>query len=731
MSMHIQEAAQKYIDQGMAVIPVKSLSKIPALSGWQNRSVGDVDITADFPEGSNSNIGIVLGSQSGGIVDIDLDCAEAVRMAPMFLPETGMIFGRAGSPRSHYVYRVENCQGRVAFSGPANEGVLVEYRGNGAQTVLPPSIHPSGEAVTFYEDGEPSSVDHDALDKAVKQLAAAALIAKHWVSGKRHDTALALSGALLSRGWFDDDVEDFVRAVCKGAGDAEVDDRVKTVAATQEAQDRGEPATGLTRLRSLIGSSVVERVVEWLELDVSDGLGHNSQNSTDVLRCSDIGNAQALVEQHRHELRYCFDLGCWLRWDGKQWKLDDKAGLERLAENTVRSFPIEATDILDRTQREEFLEWTAKSGNRNRIKAMCEQARHRMHVDHDKLDADETIINVSGTVIYLKTGDARSTKPNDFCTKTLETDYDPNAQCPQFMAFLDRIMGGSEDLIGYLQRAVGYSLSGSTREQCFFIAHGSGANGKSVFLNLVRKMSGSYGLNVPMQTLMTKSTSGSVPNDIARLRGSRLVTAMEGESNQKMAESLVKQLTGGDAMTARFLFKEYFEFIPQLKLWMATNHKPKVTGDDPAIWRRIHLIPFNVVIPPDERDGDLPTKLEAEWSGILNWAVKGAVDWFEKGLMPPAEVLSATDAYKNEMDTFSRFCSDVIVRQPGCNTPKSSAYDAYCGWQREEGGEDLSKNEFGNRMKRLGFDEKRSKGVRYWKDITLDVEDPFLAAMSD
>lgn len=543
MSMHIQEAAQKYIDQGMAVIPVKSLSKMPALSGWQNRSVGDVDITADFPEGSNSNIGIVLGSQSGGIVDIDLDCPEAVRMAPMFLPETGMIFGRAGSPRSHYVYRVANCQARIAFNGPANDGVLVEYRGNGAQTVLPPSTHPSGETVTFYEDGSPASVDHDALDKAVRHLAAAALIAKYWVSGRRHDTALALSGALLSRGWFDDDVEDFVRAVCKGAVDAEVDDRVNTIAATQEAQDRGEPATGLTRLRSLIGSSVVERVVEWLELDVADGLGHNSQNSTDALRCSDIGNAQALVEQHRHELRYCFDLGCWLRWTGKYWNLDDKAGLEHLAESTVRSFPIEAANIIDSSKREDFLDWTAKSGNRNRIKAMCEQSRHRMHVDQDRLDADETIINVNGTVIDLQNGDMRAAKPEDFCTKTLETHYDPDADCPQFMAFLDRIMGGSEDLIRYLQRATGYSLSGSTREQCFFIAHGSGANGKSVFLNLIRKMSGAYGLNVPMQTLMAKSTSGSVPNDIARLRGARMVTAMEGESNQKMAESLVKQLT--------------------------------------------------------------------------------------------------------------------------------------------------------------------------------------------
>lgn len=276
---------------------------------------------------------------------------------------------------------------------------------------------------------------------------------------------------------------------------------------------------------------------------------------------------------------------------------------------------------------------------------------------------------------------------------------------------------------------MGYSLSGSTREQCFFIAHGSGANGKSVFLNLIRKLTGTYGLNVPMKTLMTKSTSGAVPNDIARLRGARMVTAMEGESNQKMADSLVKQLTGGDAMTARFLFKEYFEFIPELKLWMATNHKPKVSGDDPAIWRRIHLVPFNVVIPPEEQDGDLPMKLEEEWPGVLNWAIKGAIEWFEKGLLPPDEVLSATDAYRNEMDTFSQFCSDIIVRQPGSKTPKGLVYEAYCTWRRDEGGEELTKNELGSRMKRLGFKEGRSKGMRHWNDIVLDPDDPFLAAV--
>ena len=184
-------------------------------------------------------------------------------------------------------------------------------------------------------------------------------------------------------------------------------------------------------------------------------------------------------------------------------------------------------------------------------------------------------------------------------------------------------------------------------------------------------MMGDYALNIPMDTLMTKSKGGGIPNDIARLRGARMVTAAEGEAKQKLAESLVKQLTGGDAMTARFLFHEYFDFIPSMKIWMATNFKPQMTGDDQALWRRIHLIPFKVVIPLGDRDGDLPEKLKAEMPGILNWAIEGAIEWFNGGLLPPEEVKAATSDYQSEMDGFAEFCKTMLIEAPGENTKKS------------------------------------------------------------
>ena len=191
-----------------------------------------------------------------------------------------------------------------------------------------------------------------------------------------------------------------------------------------------------------------------------------------------------------------------------------------------------------------------------------------------------------------------------------------------------------------------------------------------------------------------------------------------------MAESLVKQLTGGDKVTARHLYKNFFEFDPVLKLWMATNHKPQVSGNDPAIWRRIHLIPFNVVIPSEEQDGDLPLKLREEFPGILKWAIEGAIEWNRVGLKPPAEVLSATEHYRSEMDTFSRFCGEMINKKVGSTVSKSQLYNSYIHWRNEEGGEDLKPSELILKMKQLGFEEGRSKSERYWKDVEFIGGEP-------
>jgi putative DNA primase/helicase len=279
-------------------------------------------------------------------------------------------------------------------------------------------------------------------------------------------------------------------------------------------------------------------------------------------------------------------------------------------------------------------------------------------------------------------------------------------------------MANNADLIAFLQRAVGYSLTGKTGERVIFILYGSGANGKSTLIETIRFMLGGYASRTPTQTLMIKQT-GSIPNDIARLRGQRFVSAAESEQGQRLAESLIKDLTGNETVSARFMRAEWFEFKPEFKIWLSTNNKPQVTGTDNAIWDRIRLIPFNVTIPPEQRDPKLQDKLRGELPGILRWAVQGCLDWQRSGLGVPLEVAEAMKAYRTEMDILKQFISDRCELKRDAEVSKAALHEAFSAWCSENGETELSKKEFGGRMKKYGLDEKKSGSTRYWRGIRL------------
>ena len=244
-----------------------------------------------------------------------------------------------------------------------------------------------------------------------------------------------------------------------------------------------------------------------------------------------------------------------------------------------------------------------------------------------------------------------------FITKLAPVNFEPDAACPRWLEFLSRIMDGNEQLIDFLQRAVGYALTGETSEQCLFIFYGSGANGKSTFLQTMSYVLGDYSMSTPTETLLVKRR-GAIPNDVARLKGARFVIACEADAENRLAESLIKQMTGGDTISARFLHQEWFDFEPTHKVFFGTNHKPVIKGTDYAIWRRIRLVPFEITIPEGERDKNLPEKLKAEADGILAWAVQGCLVWQQQGLGVPEEVKAATDSYREEMDILGEFLKD-------------------------------------------------------------------------
>jgi putative DNA primase/helicase len=340
-------------------------------------------------------------------------------------------------------------------------------------------------------------------------------------------------------------------------------------------------------------------------------------------------------------------------------------------------------------------------------------------VTADKLDADPWLLNVLNGTIDLRSGELREHRREDLITKLAPVEFDPEASAPIWQAFLERVQP-NERVRGFLKRSSGYSATGDTSEQCMFIDSGPGANGKSTYHEALHNTLGDYAMRTPAETLLAKR-AGGVPNDIARLKGARLVTASETDEGRRLNESLVKDLTGQDTISARFMRAEYFEFKPTHKLHLATNHKPEIRGTDPAIWRRIRLIPWAVTIPPSEQDRRLPEKLKDERSGILRWVVEGAREWAQEGLDPPDEVRLATQEYRTEMDVLAAFIEDCCEVEHHETAFAGKLWSAWQRWCEEKGEAAGSQKRFGGKLKERGFlnDRDGSTGRKVWYGLAL------------
>ena len=440
-------------------------------------------------------------------------------------------------------------------------------------------------------------------------------------------------------------------------------------------------------------------------------------------KLTEIGNAERLVSKHGNDIRFCFEWGKWLIWTGTHWQIDLTGEIERMAKETTRSIYSEAFLQKDEEKRTALAKHAARSETSRAINAMVTLARSEpgIPVLSDELDGNIWLLNCKNGTLDLRTGRLKPHNRNDYITKMVPVEYDPAADFVEWARFLDRIMDGNKELISFLQRAIGYSLTGSTREQSLFILHGNGANGKSTFLEAISELLSGYAQRTPTETLMMKDSSG-VPNDLARLKGSRFVVASEAEEGKRLAESLIKQLTGSEKIAARFLRAEFFEFLPMFKIWLGSNHRPIIKGTDLAVWRRIKLIPFTVTIPPEERDKDLPKKLRKELPGILNWAVMRCLEWQRNGLNEPTEVKKATEGYKVEMDIISRFISECCNTNTTLSTKSQVLYRRYCDWCKDNGEYAVTQTKFSLRMAEKGFVKDRKASCVFWFNISIDYE---------
>ena len=356
--------------------------------------------------------------------------------------------------------------------------------------------------------------------------------------------------------------------------------------------------------------------------------------------------------------------------------------------------------------------------------AMIKEVQHRVSILPSDFDQDIWSLNTQSGILDLKQGTLSEHSYAQFMSKITNTEYSDKMDCPRWRQFLDDIFDGDQALIQYIQKAVGYSLTGSTQEQCMFICVGNGRNGKSTFLDTISDIMGDYAANIQPETIMVKQISSSANSDIARLKGARFVTTVEPNEGVRLNEGLVKQVTGGDRVTARQLYGQEFEYTPEFKIWMGTNHKPIIRGQDDGIWRRLHIIPFNVQIPKDKVDKTLKDKLRQEYVGILNWAVEGCLLWQRDGLEPPSIVTQAVSEYKTEMDVIAAFLDECTERGPG-ETRAHILYQAYKEWAKDNGQYIMSNTKFGLELNKRFNKVKDRNGWKYLGILLVDDKKPY------
>jgi putative DNA primase/helicase len=363
--------------------------------------------------------------------------------------------------------------------------------------------------------------------------------------------------------------------------------------------------------------------------------------------------------------------------------------VRQAADEAVRLIHVEAANTRDPDRRKEIARWALQSESRVRIVNMIELAKHRLAVSASELDGHPDLLPCENGVVDLRTGALQPHEPTLRLTKMVEVVYDPGAECPVWEAFLRLITCGDTDLAHFLQVAIGYSLTGRTDEQCFFLLYGQGRNGKTTFVEAIRRLAGDYATKISVEALLAHRNGNGATPDVANLRGARFAVASEIPQQRSLNESLVKDLTGGDTLVARHLYGNPFTFTPTHKLWLFGNHKPTIRGDDLGIWRRVKMILFKAIIPATQQRpmSEVLAEFDQERSGILRWAVDGAIEWYRSGLPRCAAVDQASEDYRSESDLVTQFLAECCEAGVDCRVAKAELYATFRQWLSDQYGE--------------------------------------------
>ncbi len=717
----VLEYALAYAARGWRVVPLyspteqggctcgdpdcESPGKHPRLKDWPNRASTDPKVITEWwRRWPDANVGIATGAASNLVV-VDLDKGGRETLADLEsehgpLPATPV--SHTGGGGEHRLFKHPG----VTIPNKVSIGKGLDIRGDGGQIVAAPSMHAAGREYVWSPSAHPDDTPLADMPAWLVTLIrgtdrdnghhAEPLPTEIIAGGGRNNALASLAGTLRRR----------------GLGETEIFDSLQSVNAS-----RCKPPLPDSEVRT-IAQSVARYPAGELVTPTISGTAPASEPGDDALpvHLTDLGNSRRLVRRYGNQLRYCHPWGRWLVWDSRRWALDDTARVERAAKATVAGIYAEAAACPEDSHRKELAKHALRSEAATKLGAMMALARSEpgIPVLPDALDADPWLLTVQNGTLDLHTGELQPHSPGDLITKLAPVAYDAAATCPRWLDFLAETFEGNAALIAYVQKMAGYALTGDTSEQSLFVLWGTGQNGKSTMLSALGALLGDYWKQTPTETLLARS-GNTIPNDVAALKGARLVTAIEADEGRRLAESLVKQMTGGDPLAARFMRAEWFNFVPTFKLFLATNHKPEIRGTDLAIWRRIRLIPFRVTVPEGKQDKHLGDKLQNELPGILAWAVRGCLAWQQEGMAPPAEVVAATTQYREEMDPLADFLAERCMELPGVATEAGTLFKAYSEWCERGGEKPLNQRQFGLRLAERGYAKDRNTVTRRYQ----------------
>lgn len=690
---------------GWRLHPLQKTSKVPCLNAWQNRATTDeTTLRLWFSQYPEANWGVATGQESGIFV-VDLDPKSGGEESWQELtkenntPKTTEVLTGSGGRHLYFKWpddaHIRNSTGKIAKG--------IDIRADGGQVVIPESVHPNGAVYAWIN--HPTKV---APAKAPRWLLDLIM--------EESDSDYNPLGSTLHRGNRNNSLYHAALALARQGAQREF------ILSTLKhwLKDQGQTDITDDELIKTIDSAIKSALSKPIE--VSDK--------------SDMANAELLIHTYGDDLIYVSGLG-WFYWTGKVWELDvDDVIVTQLFVKCMKTLQEEATARMaaskskaDIKEAATIAAWAIRSLSSSAIKSAVQLAStvEGVRKNPDEIDSKNTLwlLNCANGTLNLKTGELLPHNKSNLITKIVNTNYIPNAKAPFWEHTLDLIFEGNTDLIKYIQRALGYSITGSQDERCFFICWGeSGANGKSTILETIQDILGAgYAQMSDILVVTSSTTDNRVSSSLAKLQGARFVSMNEAEENQKLSEALIKQLTGGDTIQACYKYKNPFEYQPVFKLWIRTNERPIIRTQTNALWDRVKLIPFEKPIPKELRlpRSEVDAKLAEEREGILAWLVKGAQLWLaEGGLQDPPEVTAAVQGYRVDSDLVKMFIDECTVLSTNDRTKASDLYQAFQMWARESGERwIMTKNKFTRRLSAYGIETERSNGQTWFLGIRL------------